>query len=304
MTHTTPLPPLVDNYLQFLLVVRGLSENSLEAYSRDLQDFCTFLAKHSADITKVTPQTLSVYLFHLRHKGLSAKTVARYLSSLRGLFTYLAEQNLLAENPARYLENPKLPQSLPEVLSHKEVGILLEQPDTNTLLGMRDRTMLELLYAAGLRVSELTAMQPFDFDPQRGIVRVIGKGDKERLVPVHYIAQDFLQEYLSHWRPRFRPKENVVFLNRSGKGISRQGVWKALKRHVQAAGITRKVSPHSLRHCFATHLLAGGADLRTVQILLGHADIAATEIYTHVDATRLTRIHKEHHPRSALFVKE
>jgi len=158
--------------------------------------------------------------------------------------------------------------------------------------------MLELLYAAGLRVSELVQMKPFDFDPQVGVLRIFGKGSKERLIPIHYAAQEFLQNYLQSWRGQFKPVQDAVFLNRSGKGLTRQAVWKAIKRHALTAGITRNVSPHTFRHSFATHLLEGGADLRTVQLLLGHADIAATEIYTHVQAGRLVQIHRQHHPRS------
>lgn len=297
---TAPLLPLADAWLEHLLVVRGLSENSLAAYGTDLREFCAFLADRGAGLADVTPQVLTLYLFHLRRRGLASRSLARHLSALRGLFAYLADEGLAPSDPAEFLENPKLPKKLPSVLTVKEMAAVLDQPDLSTPLGFRDRTMLELLYAAGLRVSELVNMKPFDFDPQVGVLRIFGKGSKERLVPIHYAAQDFLQSWLRDWRGRFKPVEDAVFLNRSGKGLSRQAVWKAVKRHAQAAGIRQEISPHTFRHSFATHLLEGGADLRTVQMLLGHADISATEIYTHVQSERLLRVHREHHPRSGM----
>ncbi|MBU1003100.1 MAG: site-specific tyrosine recombinase XerD [Proteobacteria bacterium] len=288
----------MDTYLEHLLVVRGLSENSLAAYATDLREFSAFLKQKDFDLSEVSRQTLSLYLFHLRRKGLASRSLARHLSALRGFFSYLADEGLADSDPAEFLENPKLPRKLPELLTIKEMATVLAQPDLSTKLGFRDRTMLELLYAAGLRVSELVQMKPFDFDPQVGVLRIFGKGSKERLIPIHYAAQEFLQNYLQSWRGQFKPVQDAVFLNRSGKGLTRQAVWKAIKRHALTAGITRNVSPHTFRHSFATHLLEGGADLRTVQLLLGHADIAATEIYTHVQAGRLVQIHRQHHPRS------
>ncbi|WP_461209587.1 site-specific tyrosine recombinase XerD [Desulfocurvus sp. DL9XJH121] len=295
-----PLPPQADAWLEHLLVVRGLSENSLAAYGADLREFCSFLAERGAELADVTPQTLSLYLFHLRGRDLAMRSLTRHLSALRGLFAYLADEGEIPSDPAEFLENPKLSKKLPSVLTIKEMADVLAQPDLSTALGFRDRTMLELLYAAGLRVSELVGMKPFDFDPQVGVLRVFGKGSKERLAPLHYEAQDFLQNYLQNWRGRFKPVEDAVFLNRSGKGLSRQAVWKAVKRYALAAGIRAEISPHTFRHSFATHLLEGGADLRTVQMLLGHADISATEIYTHVQSQRLVRIHREYHPRSGM----
>ncbi|BBD07685.1 site-specific tyrosine recombinase XerD [Desulfovibrio ferrophilus] len=292
--------PQMDAYLEHLLVVRGLSENSLAAYATDLREFSTFLNEKNAELADVSGQTLSLYLFHLRRKGLASRSLARHLSALRGFFSYLADEGLADSDPAEFLENPKLPRKLPEVLTINEMAEVLKQPDLSTKLGFRDRTMLELLYAAGLRVSELVEMKAFDFDPQVGVLKIFGKGSKERLIPIHYAAQEFLQNYLQSWRGQFKPVEDAVFLNRSGKGLSRQAVWKAVKRHALTAGITRNVSPHTFRHSFATHLLEGGADLRTVQLLLGHADIAATEIYTHVQAGRLVKIHRQHHPRSGM----
>ncbi|MBQ4132179.1 MAG: tyrosine-type recombinase/integrase, partial [Desulfovibrionaceae bacterium] len=199
---------------------------------------------------------------------------------------------------ARFFQNPKLPLTLPKALSREEMRALLETPCLTDKLGFRDRTIMELLYAAGLRVSELCSLLPLNFDPQAGLLRIFGKGAKERIVPVHSAAAAFLSAYLKEWRPLFSPKEELVFLNRSGKGLSRQGVWKMVRERALQAGIMKEISPHSFRHSFATHLLEGGADLRSVQLLLGHEDIAATEIYTHVQQSRLAEIHKRFHPRS------
>jgi integrase/recombinase XerD len=288
----------VDRFLEHLLVVRGLSENSLKAYEADLRDFALFLRDHSIALDETTDQILFLYLVQLRSEGLGNRSMARHLSSLRGLFQFLTEERIVKENPAALLQNPKLPRLLPDVLSRHEVSLLLEQPDSGDKLGFRDRTMLELLYAAGLRVSELIGLELLDFDPQTGILRVFGKGSKERLVPLHETAQSFLGNYLSAWRSSFGPVQGKIFLNRSGSGLSRQSVWKMINRYALKAGIRKDVSPHTLRHSFATHLLDGGADLRTVQTLLGHADISATEIYTHVQSTRLRTIHGTFHPRS------
>jgi integrase/recombinase XerD len=220
------------------------------------------------------------------------------LSCLRGFFSWCAEEGLLPDNPAALLDGPKLPSLLPRVLSRQEVDALLEAPDVSDKLGLRDRAMLELLYAAGLRVSELIGLRPLDLDLQRGMVRVFGKGSKERLVPLHDRAVAGLESYLACCRPLFSPRQDRLFLNRSGLGLTRQAVWKLIKRHALRAGIRRELSPHTLRHSFATHLLEGGADLRTVQLLLGHSDLAATELYTHVHPDRLIQVHASCHPRN------
>ncbi len=298
-----PPHPLVDRYLEYLLVSKGLSENSLAAYSLDLELFARFLEDRGADAASVTDETIFLYLLFLRQRGLSSRSMARHLSALRGFYAFAADEGLVPESPAELVEGPKLPRLLPEVLSAEEVARLLSAPDTKTPLGFRDKAMLELLYAAGLRVSELITLTPLDFDAQTGLLKVFGKGSKERLVPIHYLAQDICIRYLQHIRGAFNPVQGFFFLNRSGKGLTRQGVWKLIKRYAVQAGITKAISPHSLRHSFATHLLEGGADLRTVQILLGHADISATEIYTHVQANRLLTVHGTYHPRSRLHVK-
>ncbi|MBG0789968.1 MAG: site-specific tyrosine recombinase XerD [Desulfovibrionaceae bacterium] len=292
--------PWVDRYLEYLLVEKGLSENSLAGYAADLQSLLVFLADKSFALKELTDSTLFLYLTHLRAKGLKSRSLARHLSSLRGFFAFAMDEKWYKEDPGHLLENPKLPKKLPEFLTRDEVARVLALPDTSTPLGMRDKAMLELLYAAGLRVSELISMKVLDFDPQVGMLRVFGKGAKERLVPIHFTAQEYLAQYLEFTRPSFKPVEDFMFLNRSGKGLTRQGVWKLIKKFATMAGIKRSISPHTFRHSFATHLLEGGADLRTVQILLGHADISATEIYTHVESERLRSLHRKFHPRSSM----
>ena len=314
--HISPalLRPLVQAWLDHLLAERGLSPHTVVAYGQDMESFFQYLearnpvqeATPDASLTrggqelhwKLDEQELFLYLSWLRGRGHAGRTLSRHLSSLRGFFAHAAAEDMLPENPAVLLENPKLPSLLPEVLTQDEMTALLEQPDLRDRQGRRDRCMLELLYAAGLRVTELCELRLLDIDAQRRLLRVFGKGSKERLVPLHEVAMDVLEDYLHHWRPAFGPKENFVFLNRSGQGLTRQYVWKMVKKYVTLTGIRKSVSPHTFRHSFATHLLEGGADLRTVQLLLGHADISATEIYTHVQADRLRSLHRQYHPRS------
>lgn len=290
----------VDRYLEHVLIEKGLSENSLASYSQDLTSLLLFLSDKSFRIEDLSDKTLFLYLTHLRAKGLTNRSLARHLSSLRGFFTFAMDEGWYKEDPGHLLENPKLPKKLPEFLNRDEISRLLALPDTSTKLGMRDKAMLELLYAAGLRVSELIQMKVLDYDAQVGILKIFGKGAKERLVPIHYTAQDVLNRYLEFTRPTFKPVGDYMFLNRSGKGLTRQGVWKLIKKFAEKAEIKRSISPHTFRHSFATHLLEGGADLRTVQLLLGHSDITATEIYTHIQAGRLKSLHKEYHPRSGM----
>lgn len=292
--------PFVDSYLQFLLVTRGLSENTLTSYETDLRSFLVFLEDKKYKIEDVTDQSIFLYIMHLRRGGLNSRSLARHLSALRGFFRYCFDENYLNANPVQYLENPKLPKTLPDVLSVEEVQAILEQPDMKKKLGFRDRAILELLYASGLRVTECVTLKPIDLDLQSGLMRVHGKGSKDRIVPMHNAAMQILQLYMRDWRPHFAPIENFVFLNRSGKGLTRQAIWKLVQRYVLKAEVHKNVSPHTFRHSFATHLLDGGADLRTVQLLLGHSDISATEIYTHVQADRLKQIHKQYHPRSRM----
>lgn len=295
------LPQLVDNWLAHLLIERGLSENTLSNYALDLADVEDFLQVRGLSLqapANIDESLLFLYIVDMRRQQLAGRTLARHLAAIRGFFDYALNEGIIETDPTAFIENPKLPQSLPDVLSKEEMEAVLRQPNLNDRLGFRDRTMLELLYASGLRVSELCSLKPLDFDPQRGIVRVFGKGAKERIVPIHQTAAQFLTDYIQQWRGLFRPAEDACFLNRSGKGLTRQAIWKIVKKYVLNAGIYKEISPHTFRHSFATHLLEGGADLRSVQMLLGHADISATEIYTHVQADRLRKVHSTHHPRS------
>ncbi|RRD69587.1 MULTISPECIES: site-specific tyrosine recombinase XerD [unclassified Desulfovibrio] len=296
-----PCPDLADLLPQWqdsLLAQRGLSPNTAEAYRQDLESYFLFRAELQAEPGILSEQDIFFYLAWLRARQNTGRTLARRLSALRTFFAFAVDEGWLADNPARLLENPKLPQYLPEVLSRDEVDKLLAQPDVRQKSGQRDRCMLELLYAAGLRVSELCSLSVTDLDLQAGLIRIFGKGSRERLVPLHSSMQKMLSEYLSQWRPLFSPTAKQLFVNRSGHTLTRQYIWKSIKKYALQAGIRRSISPHTFRHTFATHLLEGGADLRTVQMLLGHADISATEIYTHVQAERLRGIHQQFHPRS------
>jgi integrase/recombinase XerD len=292
-------PENVDRFLEHLIVVKGLAEKTIAAYQADLHSLIQFLHAHEMSLYEVEENILLVYLRHLSNRTGSAKTLARHLASLRGFFSYLHEQGILSTNPALILSNPKIARTIPDVLTQEETARLLEAPDTGTKLGHRDSAILEVLYGAGLRVSELTNLRPLDYDAQTDILRIWGKGGKERIVPLNQTAATMLTSYLTTRSALFTPRQDAIFLNRSGNQLTRQGVWKMIKRYGLKARITKTISPHTLRHCFATHLLEGGADLRTVQVLLGHADISATEIYTHVQTRRLLDIHHKHHPRSS-----
>ncbi len=296
--HLSSGHPLAEAFLEYLLIEKGLAENTLLSYRADIEDFLAFIVAGNLELERVDEDALLLYLTSLKNKGLAGRSLARRLSALRGLFAFGLKEGLLTADPVEFLSNPKLPRTLPDVLTCAEMDAILDMPDLHEKLGFRDRTMLELLYAAGLRVSELCALRPLDFDPQADILRVFGKGAKERLVPIHAEASRLLGDYLQHWRPQFSPRDDKAFLNRSGKGLSRQAIWKLIQKYTALAGIRKNVSPHTFRHSFATHLLDGGADLRTVQLLLGHSDVAATEIYTHVQEGRLQSIHRKYHPRA------
>ena len=306
MEQSQAVPPLSNQlpaWQDYLLAQRGLSPRTVESYGQDLESFFLFeeeLAQSGGSASCPDEQEIFLYLAWLRSRGNTGRTLARRLSALRAFFAFAVEEGALKANPALLLENPKLPQHLPEVLSREEMEKLLALPDMDEKSGRRDRCMLEMLYAAGLRVSELCNLSVADLDLQRGLVRIFGKGAKERLVPLHDMIQALLDDYLRSWRPLFSPGGNQLFVNRSGRALSRQYIWKMVKKYTLLAGIRRAVSPHTFRHSFATHLLEGGADLRAVQLLLGHADISATEIYTHVQAERLRGIHHQFHPRSQL----
>ncbi len=290
---------VVEQWLDHLLAERGLSAHTAASYGHDLKNFIAFLNEGECKNIgqEFGEQELFLYLAWLRGRGHAGRTLSRHLSSLRGFFAYMVEEGLLQKNPAKLLDSPKLPSLLPDFLTREEMQNILAKPNMQDRLGQRDRCILELLYASGLRVSELCDLRPMDLDNTRRLLKVFGKGSKERIVPIHKQAMQLLECYLQEWRKLFSPKDDFVFLNRSGRGLTRQYIWKMVKKYAIEAGITRSISPHTFRHSFATHLLEGGADLRSVQILLGHSDIAATEIYTHVQTRRLLDVHKRFHPR-------
>jgi integrase/recombinase XerD len=282
-------------------VEKGLSANTVQAYRRDLAKFEDFAKKKKLSLEAVRRDDLVDFLAGLYRQKLESKTVARHLVTLRNFFRFARVQELIPEDPSLNLESPKIRRALPGYLRLDEVDRLLLQPDAKTALGQRDRAMLEVLYSAGLRVSELIGLRVSDLDSKVGCVRCIGKGDKERIVPVGKKALAMVEKYLSDGRPKLIGKAGsspMLFVNRRGKQLSRVGVWKILSEYGRRAGLRVPLTPHMLRHSFATHLLERGADLRSVQLMLGHADISTTQIYTHVVEERLKQVYKAHHPRA------
>jgi integrase/recombinase XerD len=292
---------LVDRFFSYLTVEKGLAANTLESYSRDLQRFLAYLDDQGIErLEDVEAAVILGYLIHLRTRHLKATTRARHLVTLRGFFRFLHQEKAIPQNPAALVELPKAGLHLPGVLSHAEIRALLAAPDRTRPTGLRNAAMLELLYAAGLRVSELIALEVMALNMDAGFVRPFGKGGKERVVPVGRTALRVLRAYLETARPQLlkTATSGYLFVARRGRPLSRQGFWKLLKQYAVQAGIRTPVSPHTLRHSFASHLLEGGADLRVVQIMLGHADITTTQIYTHVSTERLKAVHRQYHPRS------
>lgn len=290
---------LLPDYLAVLVVERGLATHSVAAYRRDLESFGRWLAARRVAVEGCERAHLRRYISELRGRGLSARSAARALAALRGLFRYLLDRGVTREDPTLELESPKLMRSLPHFLSGAEVEALVAAPDISKPLGLRDRAMLETLYATGVRVSELTSLTLGQLRLDPGYVRVWGKGGKERIVPVGSQAREWLARYLEGARPILDKRhQDEVFLTVRSEGMTRQCFWQLIKRHGRNAGITTHLSPHVLRHSFATHLLEHGADLRAVQAMLGHADISTTEIYTHITRERLRALYDSKHPRA------
>lgn len=286
-------------YLDHLSVERGLARASVEAYRQDLEAFGRFLSDKRLDAAKAARADLGRYLSSLRARGLSARSASRALSAVRGFYAFAAAHLGFAEDPTADMTNPKTGLALPKSLSEAEVEALLASPDTATPLGLRDRAMLELLYASGLRVSEIVGIPGEAVDLEAGILRVRGKGGKERLVPFGKSATRWLARYLEAARPGLDTKRSAsLFLSTRGGAMTRQRFWQLIEGYGRAAGIRSRLTPHSLRHSFATHLLEHGADLRALQMMLGHADIATTQIYTQVSRSRLRRVYDEFHPRA------
>ncbi len=298
------LPDAISAFLTHVRVEKGLSANTVSAYRRDLRKFQEFSLKHKLTLEKSGRDDLVDFLASLYRQKLESRTVARHLVTLRNFFRFAQMQEFISSDPSANLESPKIRRSLPGYLRLEEVERLLEQPNQKTPLGLRDRAMLEVLYSTGLRVSELVGLRVADLDTKVGCVRCIGKGDKERIVPVGRKALATVESYLREARPQLMAKNRIavgappLFLNRRGGPLSRVGVWKILSGYGRRAGLRMSMTPHMLRHSFATHLLERGADLRSVQLMLGHADISTTQIYTHVVEERLKQIYKAHHPRA------
>ena len=292
---------ILDEFCDSLWLEDGLSRNTLESYRRDLTKFSTWLEKQQGtSLLQATHADIQGYLAHLvGEQKAKATSASRTISSLKRLFRYLLRQNKMATDPTLQIATPKLPRSLPKSLTEEDVVLLLAAPDTANPLGMRDRTMLEVLYATGLRVSELISLSIAQANLGMGVVRVIGKGNKERMVPMGEEALDWLRRYLAEARPALLAGKlsDALFISQRGSAMTRQMFWYLIKRHAKHGGLNKSLSPHTLRHAFATHLLNHGADLRVVQMLLGHADISTTQIYTHVARERLKQLHKAHHPR-------
>ncbi|HEX9298389.1 MAG TPA: site-specific tyrosine recombinase XerD [Polyangiaceae bacterium] len=294
------LSAAIDAYLDHLRVERGLAPNSVVSYATDLAKLAGFAEERGATLTEqLDPVIVTRFLVALHKQGLSARSAARHLSAVRGFCRFLLQERLIVSDPTALVAPPRLGRKLPVVLLFEEVTRLLAAPDVSRARGTRDRAMLSLMYAAGLRVSELCALKRGDVDRQRGFVTVLGKGGKRRLVPVGEVALADLEAYLAADRPaRSARSPAALFLSSWGKPMSRQGFWKLVLRYARRAGIHKPISPHKLRHSFATHLLEGGADLRSVQAMLGHANIATTEIYTHVAPDHVRRAHRRAHPRA------
>jgi integrase/recombinase XerD len=290
---------LLDRFMTALWLERGLSENTRKAYRADLLVLSRYLRQHGRTLTNARSQDLWGFLSSETAAGLTARTAARRLASIRAFYRYLCRLGAVRVNPAEELEAPRLPHSLPHGLSEREVEALLEAPDTATVRGLRDRAMLEVLYATGLRVSELVSLRLDQVNLRQGAVRVTGKGGRERIVPLGEEARDWLERYLAKARSDFLRgrRLDTLFPGTRGAHLTRQAFWCAIRRYARGAGLSEAISPHRLRHAFATHLLEHGADLRAVQMLLGHSDVTTTQIYTHVARERLRALHAAHHPR-------
>lgn len=289
----------VERFTDALWMERGLSDNTLAAYRNDLGGLSGWLLRQGRGLLAARREDLLAYLSQRVADGARPRTTARLVSSMRRFYRYQVREGLLQDDPSVRIDTPRIGRPLPDSPSEREIEELLDAPDTATALGLRDRAMLELLYACGLRVSELVGLSREQLDLNQGVVRLIGKGRKERLVPLGEEAVDWLTRYLADGRPEFvvAQDDGLVFLSRRGRGMTRQAFWYRLREYAVKSGISKHLSPHTLRHAFATHLLNHGADLRVVQMLLGHSDLSTTQIYTHVARERLKDLHSKHHPR-------
>ena len=292
-------PPLIKRFLDYLFVECGLAGHTIVAYQRDLCRFWETVEALGLDAEEIDIDVVQHHLMTLREAGLGVASIARHLAAIKMLLRHLYAERLVRRDVALLIEAPKKWHTLPDTLHYEDVKALLNAPDQSEALYQRDKAVLELLYATGMRVSELVELTLDQVNFDVGYVRVLGKGRKERIVPMGSVAIRTLSDYLSELRPQLvsRRSAEALFLSRTGRPMDRSAVWRVVRKHARFAGISKRVSPHTLRHCFATHLLEGGADLRVVQELLGHSDVATTQIYTHVDASRLKSVHRKYHPR-------
>ena len=287
----------VSQFLSHLKLEKGFSSHSISSYQTDLKQFLHYLNNQNLSLMAVDEQTARAYTHILKDRSLTSQTIARKVSALRQFFRYLQQTDEVATNPFQQLDLPKLPRAVPKPLSEQQIDKLLQAPDVETRLGLRDRTMFELMYATGLRVSELVNLSANQLNLNQGVVRISGKGGKERLVPFGAPCQEWLEQYIKKNSTLIQSHNGALFINQKGSVMSRQSFWHRIKVHAQAAGIVPAPSPHSLRHSFATHLLNHDADLRVVQMLLGHSDLSTTQIYTLVAKEKLKTLHAQHHPR-------
>lgn len=296
----TAVDSQVRSFLNYLRVEKGLSDNTIKAYRRDMKKFETFCEERRLPLLQAHRSDVVDFLGMLYHKRLDSRSVARHLVTIRNFYRYLLLEELVKEDPAATIESPKIRQTLPEFLTLEEVERLLRQPDQSTVLGIRDRAMIELMYSTGLRVSEVCGLRVGDLHRDAGSLRCIGKGNKERIVPVGRQALSAVERYLRDSRPGLLGEGacQSLFLNQRGGSMNRIALWKILSDYGRKAGLRKGLTPHMLRHSFATHLLDRGADLRSVQMMLGHSDISTTQIYTHVVEERLKQVYKAHHPRA------
>lgn len=290
----------IDNFLYFMEVERGVSRNTIQAYTTDLEKFSEYMKKFGKTVKSVAREDIAGFLMTLKDSGLSPTTIARNLAALKTFWKFLVSEQVVRENVASVVETPRTWKKIPDVLNREEVEKLLMAPQARGWMGIRDRAILELMYAAGLRVSEVKDLKKSNVNLEAGFVKCSGKGGKERIVPLGKHAGKAIAKYLGAAREKLSKKtqDNHLFLSKLGRQVSRQSIWKMIQKYAQKSGIKKHITPHTLRHSFATHLLEGGAELRGVQEMLGHADISTTQIYTHVSKDKLKKVHKEFHPRA------
>ncbi|MGD2279568.1 MAG: site-specific tyrosine recombinase XerD [Candidatus Omnitrophota bacterium] len=290
----------LDQFIDFLEVERGVSLNTIQSYRRDIEKFIRYAQAKKKDISSISREELMSFLVQLKKDGLAATSIARNLASLKTFWKFLAMERIVPENVAAVIETPKTWKTIPDVLNRQEVEKLLGAPSRKGLTGPRDKAILELMYATGLRVSEVKDLKKANVNLEAGFVKCSGKGGKERVVPLGKVAKDAIERYIATSRKKLLSKkeDEHLFLSRLGKRLSRQSIWKIIQKYAKQAGIKKHITPHTLRHSFATHLLEGGAELRGVQEMLGHADISTTQIYTHINKDKLKKVHDKYHPRA------